>query len=506
MNVCGKIFVYDAKTCSLTLLSEREDEKKNIIIGKIEQNFKPSVFQQIVPNENEIENLVLNKFEEYIPRKFTIEVTEKCTLRCKYCLFSNQLSERHHSEIEMDDLTMQKAVDYYYLIYTSAFKRVSNRYREEVLSIAPPGISWWGGEPFTNFELIKKSKAYIESLPWHEYGIEKDKFVYSVVSNFTIVNDEILDFLISNKIYLFVSLDGGEKEHDKNRVFTNNQGSFSRVSHNIDILIRKAPEYCKKYMVIQAVLANNIRGNQGVNSIIKTYGIYTLDSKVLNFQLYPQKVKNQYLPGKRKRMNEKKELADFDFLLNQLNSMPAQNLVQFFKIQKGILNEIENLFALDGKIAYENSQSCGIYKKWLTCPAGVDNIFVSVTGDIHICNKSDYSFKLGDVSTGISLNRIKRFYSQYYDIIRNGKCHSCWAVHFCGICPAALLNDGKFHLPNDEECEIVKKNICLQLKKYIMLLNRDELYEKLETAILNLPKRTFLNYREPLNIRLYEKD
>ena len=35
------------------------------------------------------------------------------------------------------------------------------------------------------------------------------------------------------------------------------------------------------------------------------------------------------------------------------------------------------------------------------------------------------------------------------------------------------------------------KNICLQLKKYIMLLNRDELYEKLETAILNLPKRTF---------------
>lgn len=91
-------------------------------------------------------------------------------------------------------------------------------------------------------------------------------------------------------------------------------------------------------------------------------------------------------------------------------------------------------------------------------------------------------------------------------VIRNGKCHSCWAIHFCGICPAALLNDGKFHLPNDEECEIVKKNICLQLKKYIMLLNRDELYEKLETAILNLPKRTFLNYREPLNIRLYEKD
>lgn len=43
------------------------------------------------------------------------------------------------------------------------------------------------------------------------------------------------------------------------------------------------------------------------------------------------------------------------------------------------------------------------------------------------------------------------------------------------------------------------------IEKYIMLLNRDELYEKLET-ILNLPKRTFLNYREPLNIRLYEKD
>lgn len=60
--------------------------------------------------------------------------------------------------------------------------------------------------------------------------------------------------------------------------------------------------------------------------------------------------------------------------------------------------------------------------------------------------------------------------------------------------------------PSVRIMNVCEKNICLQLKKHIMLLNRDELYEKLETAILNLPKRTFFNYREPLNIRLYEKD
>jgi len=51
-------------------------------------------------------------------------------------------------------------------------------------------------------------------------------------------------------------------------------------------------------------------------------------------------------------------------------------------------------------------------------------------------------------------------------VIRNGKCHSYWTVHFCGICPAALLNDGKFHLPNDEECEIVEKYLSAIEKIY----------------------------------------
>ena len=39
MNVCGKLFVYDAKTCSLTLLSEREDEKKKYYNWKNKTRF-----------------------------------------------------------------------------------------------------------------------------------------------------------------------------------------------------------------------------------------------------------------------------------------------------------------------------------------------------------------------------------------------------------------------------------------------------------------------------------
>ena len=47
--------------------------------------------------------------------------------------------------------------------------------------------------------------------------------------------------------------------------------------------------------------------------------------------------------------------------------------------------------------------SCNKYNNWFTCPAGIDNIFVSVDGNIHICNKSDYSSVLGNVDTGYHL-------------------------------------------------------------------------------------------------------
>ena len=47
------------------------------------------------------------------------------------------------------------------------------------------------------------------------------------------LNDEIIEFFVTNDFAVSVSLDGPEELHDKNRVFENGEGSFHTIYTNI---------------------------------------------------------------------------------------------------------------------------------------------------------------------------------------------------------------------------------------------------------------------------------
>ena len=63
-------------------------------------------------------------------------------------------------------------------------------------------IEFQGGEPLTNLPVIKEVVAYAKACL-------KNKIVeYSLVSNLSLVNDEIADFIADNGINVSASLDG----------------------------------------------------------------------------------------------------------------------------------------------------------------------------------------------------------------------------------------------------------------------------------------------------------
>ena len=63
-------------------------------------------------------------------------------------------------------------------------------------------IEFQGGEPLTNLPVIKEVVAYAKECL-------KNKIVeYSLVSNLSLVNDEIADFIADNGINVSTSLDG----------------------------------------------------------------------------------------------------------------------------------------------------------------------------------------------------------------------------------------------------------------------------------------------------------
>jgi len=61
----------------------------------------------------------------------------------------------------------------------------------------------------------------------------------SIQTNGTLLNDDWLDFVIDYNFNIGISLDGPAKLHDKNRVFTNHNGTFDSVMSKISLLEKR---------------------------------------------------------------------------------------------------------------------------------------------------------------------------------------------------------------------------------------------------------------------------
>lgn len=153
------------------------------------------------------------KSKKMWPKKFDywFHITNECTLDCSYCYI-------HKCGGKMDFSTAKIAIDK--AIQTCR----ENKYEEFVVRFA-------GGEPLMAFEMLKNIISYIHSIK----GNIKTKFV--VLTNGTIVNEEIINYLIKEDIGIAISLDGIEQFNDKNRYFPNGKGSYFCVMNNIQTLI-----------------------------------------------------------------------------------------------------------------------------------------------------------------------------------------------------------------------------------------------------------------------------
>ena len=67
-------------------------------------------------------------------------------------------------------------------------------------------LSFYGGEPFCNFDLIEKSTKYFDHLFCGKYK------TYSMTINATLLNKKNLEFLDKFEFKLMISLDGNKKK------------------------------------------------------------------------------------------------------------------------------------------------------------------------------------------------------------------------------------------------------------------------------------------------------
>lgn len=134
-------------------------------------------------------------------------VTTRCNMGCVYCQANNG-SEMPH--LVMDKEMAEKAVD------------IALQSPEQSLC-----FEFQGGEPLINFDIIKHIVEYTE-LHKLEHIIS-----YTVVTNLTLLNDEILDFLACHNFGISTSIDGNELVHNNNRPYIDGRGTYEKVVESV---------------------------------------------------------------------------------------------------------------------------------------------------------------------------------------------------------------------------------------------------------------------------------
>ena len=138
------------------------------------------------------------------PRTVDIEITARCNLRCRYCYFFN------NPAIEYRDLPADEWLKFF----------------DELGSLGVMNVTLAGGEPFVR-----------DDLPVLLEGLVRNRMRFSLLSNGTMINDEIAAFIAGTRRceYVQVSVDGSYAAvHDSCR----GKGSFDDAVRGIRTLQR----------------------------------------------------------------------------------------------------------------------------------------------------------------------------------------------------------------------------------------------------------------------------
>lgn len=302
----------------------------------------------------------------------TLMVCQECNMKCAYCY--GECGE-YNNKGKMSLETAIKAVDY--LIENSTDDKL--------------GISFLGGEPLMNFELIKKVIEYCG-----EKSKETGKqFAYTITTNGTLLTKEKEEFLIANKVKLQISIDGTKKAHDSMRYFENKKPSY-------DVVVEKTKNLREKGLVTARATLSPANLDY-----VKTFE--HLDE--LGFAGVPIAPAKNLLD----EVDRKKEYIEFmkyaDYFKQQVKDRNIDKVNKMTEFTKA-LEKIDNA----GKREY----GCGAFHRMYA---------VDIDGCLYPCHRF---VGLPEFCVGSIYDEQRREVEKWLYVDERRKCSKCWLKNLCG--------------------------------------------------------------------------
>ena len=448
----NETYVYDVKL-SKFLLSKKgikeveqwidencEDESDTIIKNEL-LDIKNSL------NKTRIVTLVFNS-------------AEVCNLKCRYC-FANEGTYNNFSEKK--HMTLENYINAYEIINSD----------NQVLA-----IEFFGGEPLLNFSVIKKFCEYVYM---RRKKLEQPIPKFGIITNGTLINQEIWNFFEEYNFSVTISLDGHQKINDKNRFYKNGKGTFYDIINNIKINTDSKGSHCA-FNACEATLTCDILKQMDENDILEyieffdnlqcnTIAIlFAIDDKL---RAYEEDLS----------MVEKFDMFYKIYVEYCVSHILEGNLRNY---HSDIINSIR-AFIVGGEINF--------------CKAGAKQIFINVNGEIYPCQRYyETKLKMGSITNYKSTKEKLEDYKNNYQSRINQDCLICEYRYVCegAACPGSNL------VVNGVENKYLKLMCMVNKARNTQVLSK--LFEILTNPILkDLFLKKFVQYLNTMGEEKYEE-
>lgn len=356
-----------------------------IVEGEVNEEMEPFLFKKRIP---------ISSFPNL--NVFTLGVTTKCNLRCSYCCYSGSYrNTRTHGLHSMPNKDIKPVIEF--------IKRHAKN--------TPIIISFYGGESLLEFDLLKKFVRQAKD-EWH------NDVRFEVSTNGTLLSPRVVDWLITNDVTLFLSLDGTERVQNRQRVTASGLGSFKQVIEALQYIKSISFDYFQNKVNIMMTVVDVSE----MPIIAKEWHDHELLTNKLPIRI--STVAPNYSKGVQK-VNIFQSTTTYLHILDAYEQHPKYSLLRVFF--ERFLAEWQDrpIFCIDDSLDFP------------TCVPNNQKVYIDSNGEVGICEKVPDKYRIGDVKNGIDWKSVNQQADALSDIILS-RCAKCSIARLCSICPNVL--------------------------------------------------------------------
>lgn len=353
--------------------------------------------------------------EKPIVKALCLNIAHDCNLACKYCFASQGDYGGVKRELMSFDVA-KRAVDF--LIAMSGTRQHCE-------------IDFFGGEPLLNWDVVKQTVEYVESIQAAHNKI----FKLTLTTNGVLLTQDKIDYVNEHNISLVLSIDGREEVHNRMRPSAGGTDTYKTVAKNLVNAVKQRDG--REYYVRGTYTHNNLDFTKDVIAM-SDLGFEHLSMEPVVGKEGEYVLRDEDLPILEK---EYEKLADL-YLQRQKDGWGEK--FNFFHFRMDLYR---------GPCMAKRLRGCG---------AGHEYMAIVPNGDIYPCHQfvGRDGYVLGNVFEGLKNFDIPREFRNTH-VFTKPTCAKCWAKFFCsGGCHANNETfGGSIKEPYELGCELQKKRI-----------------------------------------------